>query len=235
MLFRCWDIGSSSAPDDATLKAEAPALQCTTGGPYNATPTNLQYVGSVCGLGPDLVGIHSISFAARYRTAAYSNTLSQGFQKIQAARGYDIAPIFALSSDCEKYFLAPSMARSTLEAFNIVRGLDRSGKPNDSPQDKKQKAATALLRDELLMHDFVGPFSLRATRIFGPISRFRVAEILPRMKLASRASRLGLTVGFLRMVSVLSKDFTLRERNKRADLDARTNPILSHTTTFVPC
>ena len=91
---------SISAPDKATLKAEAHALQCTTAGPYNAIPTNILYVGSVCGLGPDLVGIHSISLAARYRTAACSNTLNQGHQKNQAARGYDFAPTSALSSEC---------------------------------------------------------------------------------------------------------------------------------------
>ena len=40
-------LGSISSPDEATLKAEAHALQCTTEGPYNATPTNLLCVGSV--------------------------------------------------------------------------------------------------------------------------------------------------------------------------------------------
>ena len=41
-------IGSISATDKATLKAEAHALQCTTTGPYNAILTNLLCVGSVC-------------------------------------------------------------------------------------------------------------------------------------------------------------------------------------------
>ena len=59
-------IGSVCAFDKATRKAEAHALQCTTAGPYSAVPTNLLGVGSVSGLGPDLVGIHSISLAARY-------------------------------------------------------------------------------------------------------------------------------------------------------------------------
>ena len=54
-------IGSVCAPDDATLKAENHALQCTTAGPCNAIPSSLLQVGSICGLGPDLVGIHSIS------------------------------------------------------------------------------------------------------------------------------------------------------------------------------
>ena len=57
-------IGSISTPDKATLKAEAHALQCATAGPYNAVPTSLHGVGSVCGLGPDLVGMHTVSFAA---------------------------------------------------------------------------------------------------------------------------------------------------------------------------
>ena len=58
-------IGSVCAPDNATLKAENHALQCTTAGPYNAIPSSLLQVGSICGLGPDLIGIHSISLAAR--------------------------------------------------------------------------------------------------------------------------------------------------------------------------
>ena len=49
------------APNKATLKTENHALECTTAGPYIAIPSNLLGVSSVCGLGPDLVGIHSIS------------------------------------------------------------------------------------------------------------------------------------------------------------------------------
>ena len=60
-------------------------------------PTYYAFV-SVCGFGSDLLGIHSISLAARHRTAASSNTLIQGLEKIQEARGYDLAPIFALRS-----------------------------------------------------------------------------------------------------------------------------------------
>ena len=64
----------------------------------------------MCGLGPDLVGIHSVSLAARYRTAACSNTLNQGLEKIlPGSREYDFAPVLALSSNWEKEFLAPSV------------------------------------------------------------------------------------------------------------------------------
>ena len=58
----------------------------------------------------------------------------------------------------------------------------------------------ALLRDELCRQDFAGPISFRAFRVLGPISRYRVADILLHMKLASRASRPGLTVGLLRIL-----------------------------------
>ena len=232
-------VGSTSAPDDATLKAEAHALQCMTAGPYNAIPTSLLCVGSVCGLGPDLVGIRSVSLAARYGTAACSNTLSQGLEKIQAARGYDFAPIFAVSSDWEKKFLAPSMARCTAKAFNIVCCLDRSGKLDGSPLDKKQKAATALTRDKLYEQDFAVPNSVRASGILGPISRFRIVEILPHIELVSRAARPGLTVGFLRLFCNVLRttqiSFTRKERNKYVELDGRMHPTLSHTTTSVPC
>ena len=89
-----------------------------------------------------LGSIHSISLAVRCRTAPCSNTLNQDLQKIQAAREYDFAPVLALSSIWEKKFLAPSMARSTAEAFTVACCLDRNGKFDDSPKDKKQKVAS---------------------------------------------------------------------------------------------
>ena len=59
----------------ATLKAEnhASSVQLQ----YHTTLylSNLQGVGSVFGLGPDIVGMHSIRLAARNRTAARSTTL----------------------------------------------------------------------------------------------------------------------------------------------------------------
>ena len=76
-------IGSVCAPDKATLKGENHAFQCTTAGPCNSISSKLLEVGSVCGLGLDLVGIHSISLAARYRVAACSTTLTQGLEKSQ--------------------------------------------------------------------------------------------------------------------------------------------------------
>ena len=111
----------------------------------------------MCGLGPNLVGIHSVSLAARYRVAACSTTLSQGLEKIQTARGHSSAPIFVLSPVWEKEFLAPSMARSTANAFDIVCSLDRDGKLDEVPQNNKQKVATGLLLDKLHKQDFAVP------------------------------------------------------------------------------
>ena len=192
-------IGSVSAPDDATLKAENHALQCTTAGPYNAIPSNLFRVGSVCGIGPDFVGIQSISLAARYRVAACSTTLRPGIEKIRLARGHNCARLFALS-EWDNEFLSPSLANSTVSAYDTVRQLDHDRKLDNAPNDKKQKIATGLLSDSLYSQDFAGPISVRVTKIFGPISRFRVADILPHMKLASNASRPGLVAGILRVL-----------------------------------
>ena len=132
-------------------------FSCTTAGPYNAKLSNLLGVGSVCGLGPDLVGIHSISLAARYRVAACSTTLCQGLDKIQTARRHNCAPVFALCSVWEKEFLSPSMACGTSDAFSVVRRLDRDGRLDEVPQNKKQKVATGLLVDKLHEEDFAPP------------------------------------------------------------------------------
>ena len=48
--------------------------------------------------------------------------------------------------------------------------------------------------------DFAGPISLRAFEVLGPVSRCRVADVQPHMKLVSRASRPRLIVGVLRIL-----------------------------------
>ena len=70
----------------------------------------------------------------------------------------------------------------------------------ESRKKKKQKIATVLLLDKLHKQDFAGSLSSRASRVLGPISRHRVADILLHMKSVSRASRPGLLVGFLRIL-----------------------------------
>ena len=116
----------------------------------------------MCGLGPDLVGINSISLPTRYRVAACSTALGQGLEKIQLVRGHQCTSIFALSLSWEKEFLSPSMNHGSVNAFDIFRQLDCGGKLNDAPNKKKQKTATGLLRDRLYEQDFAGLISVRA-------------------------------------------------------------------------
>ena len=135
-------IGSICAPDKATLKAENHALQCTTAGPYNAIFSKPLQVGSIYGVGPDLVVIHSISLAARYRVAACSSTLRRGLEKVNAVRGHNGAPLFALSSAWEHEFPFPSMAFNTAnasatDANEVSGGTTRvhedGGRDHDAP------------------------------------------------------------------------------------------------------
>ena len=129
------------------------------------------------------------------------------------------------------------MAFNTADAFDILFQLDRDDTLDEVPQLQKQKAATWLLVDKLHEQDFAGPLACRASRVLGPISRHRVADVLRRMNKVSRASRPGLLVGFPRILcngSVLHKDFTLRRTIILAVLDARMNLTPSLTTICVP-
>ena len=76
--------------------------------------------------------------------------------------------------------------------FDIVCLLDRRGTLDEIPLNEK-KFATGLLLHKFNEEDFAGPLSSRASKVLGPISRHRVADILLHMNLASRASRPGLT------------------------------------------
>ena len=86
------------------------------------------------------------------------------------------------------------MDRRTANAFDVVCRLDRDGKLDEAPQNKKQNIAIGLFRDKLYEQDFPGLVAVRASEVSGPISRCQVADILPSMKLVSRASRPGHTV-----------------------------------------
>ena len=190
-------MGSISAPDEATLKEEAHAPQCTTAGSCNAIPTHLSRAGSVCGLGIDLCGIRIISLAARFRTATCFGALANGLAKIRAARDYDGASIFALTPEWEEKFLRTSMAFSTMKACEYVHRIGRTGEIADSPEIKIQKAAMTLLCDTTLERNFAIPVAARASRILGPIGRHLMAQVIPMIRNAAQASRPGLAVGFL--------------------------------------
>ena len=69
-----------------------------------------------------------------------------------------------------------------------------------TPSNKKQKAATTLLRDEIQKRDFAKPIAARVSKAFGLVSGHLTAQILPQMCHASRASRPWLAVGVLRVL-----------------------------------
>ena len=134
------------------------ALQCTTAGPNHAIPSHFLGVGSVCGLGPDLVGIHSISLAARYRVAACSTTLTQGLDKSKRSwtQLHSYFRSLSLHSGRKNFFFFPSMAYSTADAFDIIRRLDRYDTLDEAPQNQQQKVAIGLFLDKLHKQGFAG-------------------------------------------------------------------------------
>ena len=107
---------------------------------------------------------------------------------------------FALSPAWEQEFLFLSMTFHTANALDIGCRLDRDDTLDETPQIIKQKVATNLLLDKMRTQDFAGPIVCRASKVFGPISRHRVADILLHMKKVSCASRPGLLVGVLRIL-----------------------------------
>ena len=115
--------------------------------------------------------------------------------------------------------------------------MDRDDTLDEVPQNKKQKIATGLLLDKLHKQDFDGPLACRASKVLGPISRHRVADILPHMKNVSRALALVCSLAFFAssvMGSVLHKDLTLTNMITPAVLDAQMNLTLSLITMHVP-
>ena len=237
MPFLCWGV-LDPYPRQTRLPSRLRPMPSSALPQAHTMPSPPTYCVLVPCVALDPTWLGSISLAARYRTAACSTTLSQGFEKIQAARGYDFTPIFALSSDWEKN-LAPSMAPSTAEGFKIVCCLDRSGKLDDSSQNKEQKTATALLRDKLF------GARLCQTNLFTCLqnswtdqSVWHCGNSASHETCVARRSFWTHCWFFyvtFAMGCARQKDFTLKERNKRVELDARMHPTLSHITTSVHC
>ena len=85
--------------------------------------------------------------------------------------------------------------------------------------------------------DFAGPIVSRGSRVSGPISRHRVADILPHMKMFRVLPVLDcLLVLFASYVMgfVLHGDFTLLNLITPVELDAQMNLTLSLITMSVP-
>ena len=84
--------------------------------------------------------MHTLSLAARCRASSNSVTLANALAKIQAAREYGHAPIYALSSQWkEGEIFEPFMVHNTLETYEIVCRLDYAVKIDDSPHGEAQR------------------------------------------------------------------------------------------------
>ena len=185
---------SVCAPDKATLKAENHALQCRTARPYNAKPFNLFEVG-------DLVGITPSALRLATELQHGQPRFTEALRKSKRLVG-TIALLFSffLPSGRKNFLFRPWPLAQRMLLILLCRLDCNAHSMKFRKLIKKQKVATGLLLDKLHEQDFAGPLSSRASKVLGPISRYRIADILPHIKLVSRASRPGLTVGFLRIL-----------------------------------
>ena len=228
--------GSVCALDKATLETENHALQCTTAA--RKTLYHLHFLWLALFVALALIWWAFIALASRL--AIELQHARPRFAEVlkRSARLEDIiALLFSLSPVWKKEFsLVQSMAFGTANAFDIVCRLDRNDTLEEVPQIKRQKVATGPLLDQLRKQDFASPLSSRASRVLGPISRHRVADMLPHMKSVSRASRPGLLVGFLRILCnglCTAQRFHTEEHDHTCRIGCA-NELVFHTTMSVP-
>ena len=128
-------IGSISAPDKATFKIEVHARQCTTADHTTLFPPTYEVFGPCAALVlTRLVFTLSASRSApevpRVRTRS-----TKAFRRSKQLESMTLLL-------WKRNFSAPSMDRSTAEAFQYCMLSDRNGKLDVSSQNKTQKAAT---------------------------------------------------------------------------------------------
>ena len=228
----CWDFfGSVCAPDKATLKAENHALQCTTAGPvqrYTVYPswswlsvwsrvlTWWVFTPWALRLAIELLHVRPRLAKALRKSKRLVGTVALlfSFCLLSGKKNFSHLP----------WPVAPRTLSILFVAWTVMANLMKF--------KKKQRVATGLLLDKLHRQASAGALSSRASRVLGPISRYRVADILPHMNLVSRASRPGLIVGFLCILCYglcTAQYFTLKNMIKPAVLDAQMNLTLSLT------
>ena len=134
-----------------------------------------------------------------------------------------------LISEWTEKFLYPSMVHSTMKAYELVSRVDGTGTIADYSNDKKQKAATNLLREEFKnrispsMLLCVSP-KLLALSVDSVLHRSCFRCVMYRVPLV--LVYLWLFFAFFAMACVRHNGFTLRERSRDVELDVWTNPIL---------
>ena len=144
-------------------------------GPYDVISTSLSMAGSQLDLGLDVHGIHFISLAARFRTATRSSTLADGLQKFEQHAAVIGSPSMPFSGAWKKAMLHRLTALSTMESHNFVCRLDRSSAIIGSSFHNMQKAATIQVCEVEQKRYFSRPTANQAAKVFGPISRHRIA------------------------------------------------------------
>ena len=113
------------------------------------------------------------------------------------------------------------MAYNTMEASDYRSHVDHASRIADSPCDKKQKAATSLLRDTIQKRDFATLIAARASRILRPM-----AQIGPTICNA---------VAFYVLACARQSGSSLTMKSKTPELDALTSWIFSRTSTSALC
>ena len=111
-------------------KAENHALQCTTAGQYNAILSTLLGVGSVCGLGPDLVGVFTppalrLAIELLHARPRFATALRKSIRLVDT-----IALLFSLSLLCGKkdfshlpWLAAPRTLSILFVAWTVMANL----------------------------------------------------------------------------------------------------------------
>ena len=117
-------------------------------------------------------------FAARFRTAAYSDTIANGLAKIRASGDYDGASIYALALEWRPWHLAPWRPVSMCAGWRLP------------------KPCFALRLKTWFR------FSDRYTCLqhLGPICRHLMAQVIPMIRNDAHASLPGLAVGILHVL-----------------------------------
>ena len=197
---------------------------------YYSIPSTLLGFGSICGHGPDLMGIQFHQpCAARYRVAACSTTLSQELENNNTARGQNCNHF--RSPIREKRFLVSTMSLSTADAFDIVCRLDRNDTPYEIPRKKKQKIPAELLLDKQISKTQLGLYPVAPLEAWDR----SVVIVLLTSRRTQNLFRVLLVLGNFfwfpshRMSWALhyTKNFTLKNMITPAVLDAQVNLTLT--------
>ena len=182
------------SPDEATLRDEAQCRTMHYCRPIRHSSLLTYYVLALCAALALTYLAPSAQLPGKklHTTRAHSPTAWRTFKQLVNTT---VPPFMLSGSEWKEKFLSPSTAHNATEAYEIMCRLDHTGKIDESLHGKKQKAATALLCDEIRKQDFA------KTSCFTCLQNFGASQSLSHCTdSASRASRPGLTVGFLHIL-----------------------------------